>query len=71
MTECWSNKFVTLTAKFVRSQRKRVKFKDEMRTWWLRAKANKEKFEQLTKWLKKLYHDGLTGILRVQVARRG
>jgi heat shock protein beta len=57
--------------KFVQISSENVKFKDEDEDLVKRRqKANKEKFEQLTKWLKKLYHDGLTGILRVQVAKR-
>jgi heat shock protein beta len=57
--------------KFVQISSENVKFKDEdVDMVKRRQKANTKKYEQLTKWLKSLYHDGLTGILRVQVAKR-
>jgi heat shock protein beta len=59
------------TKKFVQISSENVKFKDEDEDMVKRRqKAYKAKYEQLTKWLRKLYHDGLTGILRVQVAKR-
>jgi heat shock protein beta len=59
------------TKKFVQISSENVKFKDEDEDMVKRRqKAYKAPYEQLTKWLRKLYHDGLTGILRVQVAKR-
>lgn len=57
--------------KFTQVSSENVKFKDEDEDLIKRRqKAYKKEFEQLTKWLRQLFHDGLTGILRVQVAKR-